>query len=40
MSLGDTPFGEIRIGLTKALVRRELNTLGRARRRSPPASRC
>lgn len=26
MSLGDTPFGEIRIGLTKALVRRELNT--------------
>jgi signal transduction histidine kinase len=25
MSLGDQPFGEIRIGLTKALVRRELN---------------
>ena len=25
MSLGETPFGEIRVGLTKALVRRELN---------------
>jgi len=25
MSLGEKPFGEIRIGLTKALVRRELN---------------